>query len=96
MNTFLYYFLFGCCIVFFLIGVFGNIISKLIFKKKEFKTQPTTTYLIALSVLNVIGVVYLPFMAIPKLWTDIYDETISCQILYGFLLILSENQSLIY
>ncbi len=53
MDTFKFYFVIGCCIVYFLIGWFGNIISILIFNKKKFKKQPTTTYLISLNVLNI-------------------------------------------
>jgi hypothetical protein len=96
MDTFQFYFLVGCCAVYFLIGCYGNTISICIFNKKEFKTQPTTTYLISLNVVNIICIVYLPFIIIAQLWTDIYDETISCQIFFGFMYILSETQSLIY
>jgi hypothetical protein len=96
METFKFFFLIGFCIVYFLIGSFGNIISIFIFNKKEFKKQPTTTYLISLNVLNIASVVYLPFIIIAQLWTDIYDETISCQIHFGIMYILSENQSLVY
>ena len=96
MDTFQFYFFIGCCAVYIIIGCSGNITSIFIFNKKEFKTQPTTTYLISLNVLNIICIVYLPFIIIAQLWTDIYDETISCQIFFGFMYILSETQSLIY
>jgi hypothetical protein len=96
MDTFQFYFLIGCCIVYILIGCSGNIISIFIFNKKEFKTQPTTNYLISLNVVNIICIVYLPFAIIAQLWTDIYDETISCQIFFALLFIIYETQSLIY
>ena len=96
MDAFQFYFLIGCCIACFLIGCLGNIISILIFKKKEFQSQPTTTYLIATNVFTIIATLYLPFIVFPQLSTDIYDETISCQIFFGLLVVFCEIQSLIY
>ena len=91
-----FYIIIGICLVFFAIGCFGNIISIVIFHKKEFKSLPTTTYIIASNVVNIITVVYLPFIILPQLWTDLYPETISCQ-LFGFILILLvQIQSWIY
>ena len=96
MDSFQFYFLIGCCILFFLIGFFGNIISIFIFNKKDFKTQPTTTYIIASNIVNIITMAYLPFIIIPTLWTEFYPQTISCQLFGGFMTILVQIQSWVY
>ena len=96
MEPVKFYTIIVICFIFFVIGCFGNIISIVIFHKKEFKSLPTTTYIIASNVVNIITVVYLPFIILPQLWTDLYPETISCQ-LFGFILILLvQIQSWIY
>jgi hypothetical protein len=96
MESIEFYIVIGFCFLFFVVGCFGHIISMIIFNKKEFKTLPTTTYLMALNIVNTIHLVYLPFMAKPKLWTDLYPETISCQIFGGFMMIMVQIQSWIY
>ena len=96
MDAYQFYFLIGCSILFFLIGCFGNIISIVIFNNKDFKTQPTTTYIIASNIVNIITMVYLPYIILPELWTDLYSETISCQLFDGIMTTLVEIQSWIY
>ena len=81
------------CIMFIIIGLFGNIVSITIFLNKEFKKQPTTFYLISSTFLNIISLLYLPVMVFSVLWTT---STISCKLLGGFLLLLTETQSWIY
>ena len=90
------YVLIGFCICFFLIGVFGNIISIVIFARKEFIKQPATVYLILSSIVNLIILLYLPFMVMPDIWTQLAAETISCQLFGGFVVILTEIRSWIY
>ena len=93
MYLFQIYLLCGLCLISFLIGIFGNIISIKIFLKKEFITQPTTFYLIISTILNIITVLYLPVMVFTEIWNV---TTITCKILGGFTLILLENQSWVY
>jgi hypothetical protein len=93
MGTFEWYFLLFCCIFFMIIGFFGNIVSIAIFLSKEFVKQPTTFYLISSLFLNLISLLYLPVMVFSEIWTT---NTISCKILSGFTLILTETQSWVY
>jgi hypothetical protein len=46
MDLFQFYLLCGLRVIFIAIGCFGNIISIIIFFKKQFITQSTTFYLI--------------------------------------------------
>ena len=95
MNSLQHYIIIGLCIVFFIIGSFGNIISIIIFKKKEFIKQPTTVYLIVSNYINIITVLYLPFMVMPEI-RQLINGTIGCQLFGGFTIILSELQSWVY
>ena len=93
MDTFELYCLISFCIIFIIIGIFGNIISIIIFLNKEFIKQPTTFYLIYSTFLNIISLLYLPVMIFSVIWTT---STISCKLLGGFSLFLVETQSWIY
>ena len=93
MDTLEWYFLLIGCILFIIIGFFGNIVSIAIFLSKEFFKQPTTFYLISSLFLNLISLLYLPVMVFSDIWTA---NTISCKILSGFALILAVTQSWVY
>jgi len=93
MDSFRFYLLCSLTIVFIIIGCFGNIISIIIFLKKEFITQSTTFYLIICSIINIITVLNLPVIVFPEIWND---STILCKILGGFTLILFQIQSWLY
>jgi hypothetical protein len=93
MDIFQFYLLCGFIIIFILIGCFGNIISIIIFMKKEFITQSTTFYLITSSIINIITVFNLPVLVFPEIWNS---STILCKILGGFTLILFQLQSWVY
>ena len=95
-DSFQYYTFLSLCLGFFVIGNFGNIISIIIFTRKEFIKQPTTVYLIVSNIVNLIIIFYLPFMVLPEIWTQLAAETISCQLFGGFVVILTEIQSWIY
>ena len=93
MDLFQIYLLCGICLIFFLIGIFGNIISIKIFLKKEFITQSTTFYLINSAIVNIITVLYLPVMVFAEIWNA---TTITCKILGGFTVVFLEFQSWVY
>jgi hypothetical protein len=93
MDTYEYYFLISCCILFIIIGLFGNIISVFIFLSKEFLNLPTSFYLVSSTFLNLISLLYLPVIVFSEIWTT---STISCKILGGFSLVLVEIQSWVY
>ena len=93
MDIFQFYLLCGFIIIFILIGCFGNIISIIIFMKKEFITQSTTFYLITSSIINIITVFNLPVLVFPEIWNS---SAILCKILGGFTLILFQLQSWVY
>jgi hypothetical protein len=93
MDSFQFYLLCSLTIIFIPIGCFGNIISIIIFLKKEFIAQSTTFYLITSVILNIITVFYLPVMVFAEIWND---STVLCKVLGGFTLILLEIQSWVY
>jgi hypothetical protein len=93
MDLFQFYLSCGLIIIFILIGCFGNIISIIVFLKKEFITQSTTFYLITSAIVNIVTVFYLPVMIFAEIWNS---STILCKILGGFTLILLELQSWVY
>ena len=96
MDLFQYYVVVGLCIGFFIIGNFGNIISIIIFTRKEFIKQPTTIYLIVSNIINLITVFYLPLIVMPEIWSKFISGTIGCKIFGGFMVILAEIQSWVY
>ncbi len=77
-------------VVFLIIGGFGNTISIIIFNNKEFKTEPTTTYLMCSCVFNIITIIYLPIMITPSLWVV---DTINCKIYGGLVVWIVEVQA---
>ena len=76
--------------MFIVVGVFGNIVTIIIFRQKEFQNQPTSVYFIILSISNISNLFYAPFTFIPSLWTV---NSISCKVFFGSLIIISETQS---
>jgi hypothetical protein len=93
MDSFQLYLLCSLAIIFIIVGCIGNIISIIIFLKKEFITQSTTFYLIICSIINIISVLNLPVIIFPEIWTD---STVLCKTLGGFTLILLQLQSWVY
>jgi hypothetical protein len=76
--------------LFFIIGLFGNVISIIIFDNKEFKTQPITVYLKCTCFMNIITIMYLPIMIMPTIWT-INENT--CKIMGGLMIFIIEVQA---
>ena len=76
--------------VFFVCGLFSNIISILILNKSEFKNQSTKTYLIITCIINIVYVTYLPFALIPAIWEINF---IDCKIFLTFSLFIAEIQA---
>ena len=93
MDSFKLYFVITLCIIFFMIGSVGNIISIKIFLNKEFISQPITVYLIASAIINLVSLLYLPVMVLPEIWVF---SNLACQIFGGFMVLLVEIQSWIY
>lgn len=90
MNTIQLYTTIAICSLSFTIGIFGNIISILIFQKCQFKKQSLTVYLIAVSLLNIILILYLPVMMVATAWVV---KSIICKIHGSLALLLSELHS---
>ncbi len=67
--------------LFLIVGIFGNVLSILIFKSKEFRKQPITVYIIASCLINLISILYLPIMFLAPIW--IVNE-ITCKLFPGF------------
>ena len=61
-------------IIFMLIGIFGNLISILIFSNKVFKNISTIVYFKCICILNIIMMVYLPYGVAPII-TDLTNVT---------------------
>ena len=78
------------CMLVFLVGAFGNLISIYVFKNKIFNKQATTTYLIAASISNVISVIYLPLLIIPSIYTL---NIVSYKVFFGSMMIVEQAQS---
>ena len=93
MEMLEFYFTVLTCVIFIVIGCYGNILSIVIFSNKEFKKQPTVSYLIISNIINMATILYLPVAVFPEIWTF---NTITCKILYGLLLILGELQSWVF
>jgi hypothetical protein len=93
MDSLKIYFVIVCCVIFFIIGSIGNIISIKIFFTKEFISQPTTNYLIASAIVNLVSLLHLPVIVLPDIWTV---SNLACQICGGFMLFLVEVQSWVY
>ena len=51
-----------------IIGLFGNIISIIIFKSKHFKKHSTSFYVIIICVINILTLLLLPYGLMPSLW----------------------------
>ena len=82
--------LIAICVIFIIIGCFGNIISIVIFSHKELKVHSTSVYLRCSSFVNLLSIIYLPFMSMPSIWPI---NTISCKIFLALMMLLIELQS---
>ena len=76
--------------IFFTFGIFGNIISIIIFRNKEFKKQPDTTYLIGACAMNIVTIIYLPVMMTSTSWMI---TTTICKLFGGLMLFINEFQA---
>jgi hypothetical protein len=79
-------------VLFIIIGLFGNIISIIIFNDKEFRKQPPAFYLIVTSIVNIVTLFYLPILVLPNIWMI---NSMSCKFFAGLTLTLTEIQSFI-
>ena len=73
-----------------IVGVFGNIITIIIFRQKEFQKQSTSAYFIILSIVNIINIIYVPLTLIPSKWSV---NSFACKTCFGLLIIIPEIQS---
>jgi hypothetical protein len=89
MHAFEFKILITFCIFYIIIGLFGNVISILIFTNKRFLLQPTTVYLIASRILALIILLYLPVIIFPTIWTS---NDASCKFFGGIMMIITQIQ----
>jgi hypothetical protein len=83
-------FVIATIVFFYTIGIFGNVISIIIFNNKLFKTQPTTGYIQAFFVINIITILYTPIMFLAPVWII---NTITCKVFVGLFLLMLEIQA---
>jgi hypothetical protein len=86
-EDFQLYFIIITSLLSLLIGCFGNIISIIIFKNKQFEKQPFSRYLICASLFNIIMLLYFPIMMLPSLWLI---NDLMCQVIVGLSLLTNE------
>ena len=67
------------CILLIVIGYFGNIVTIIIFRQKEFQKQSTSVYFICLSIVNMILISYAPLIFFPDIWTI---NNLTCKIFF--------------
>jgi hypothetical protein len=90
MDSFQFYCTTIICSVFVIFGGFGNIISIVIFKTKEFKGQTITVYLISACLMNIVTILHLPVMMVSSEWII---STTSCKLFGGFFILITEFQA---
>ena len=78
------------CAVFIPIGFIGNIISIVIFGHSQFRKQPIATYLIIVSIINIISLFQLPNQLMLRYWTGITDWNSACKISTGIFMITKQ------
>ena len=78
------------CSFYLIIGYFGNIVTIVIFRQKEFQNQSTSFYFICTCIINFILITYLPWGLMPDLWTI---SSIACKIFLEIYIGLGEIQS---
>ena len=89
-ETIRFYFSIVSCLISLPIGFFGNIISIIIFKSKDFKKQSGIFYFKIDCVLNLIILCQLPNQLMLSFWTS--SDT-ACRLSFGIMLLTSESQS---
>ena len=93
MEDIKYLFAIISCAVFMPIGVIGNIISIVIFSHSKFKKQAITTYLIIVSIINIINIFQMPNQLMLHFWTGITDLDLACKISTAFFIITRKTDS---
>ena len=78
------------CGFYLIIGYFGNIITIIIFRQKEFKKQSTSVYFIMASIVNLVVITNLLVGLMPDLWTI---SSFSCKIVFELCIAIGEIQS---
>jgi hypothetical protein len=79
------------CYILIPIGVIGNVLSIIILSRKDFRKQSISTYLITISVLNILDLSQIPNQVqIVDYYSDI---NLSCKLTFGMILMLNMTQS---
>jgi hypothetical protein len=91
METLQFYFSIISCSVLISIGIFGNIISIIIFKSKTFKNQSFSRYLACTCIINIIVLLYLPIMLMMS--TIFIINSINCKLIVGIRVLITETQA---
>jgi hypothetical protein len=78
------------CTVFIVVGTFGNIISIIIFRNKQFKKQHFSVYMICISILNIVRIYYIPIMMLASYWVI---NSLVCKITSGIEVLMVEIQA---
>ena len=73
-----------------IVGYFGNIVTIIIFRQKEFQKQSISVYFICASIINLVLITYLPWTLVPNLWTI---SSIACKIFFEIQISVIEIQS---
>ena len=89
-NIIRYYFSIVCCCLLIPMGLFGNIISVIIFSSKKFKKQPGILYFKIDCIMNIIILFQLPNQLMLSYWTS---ADIGCKISFGVMLITNQIQA---
>jgi hypothetical protein len=89
-NIIRFYFSLICCCVLIPTGLFGNIISFIIFNNKKFNKQSGILYFKIDSILNIIILFQLPNQLMLSYWTN---TDIGCKISFGLMLITNQIQA---
>ena len=83
-------FIIATVVFFYTIGIFGNVISLMIFNHKLFKAQPTTRYIQSFFVINILTILYIPIMFLAPIWII---NTFTCKVFVGLFLLMLEIQA---
>ena len=81
------------CSFYLIIGYFGNIVTIVIFRQKEFQKQSTSFYFTCACIFNLIIITYFPWALMPDLWTI---SSIACKLSLKIYIGLNEIQSWIW
>jgi hypothetical protein len=90
-NNIDHYFSLYSCYILIPIGVIGNVLSIIILSRKDFRKQSISTYLISISILNILDLLQIPNQV---QIVDYYsDLNVSCKLTFGMILMLNMTQS---